>query len=85
MEISGFRPSDGRYSLNYGTDKVRILQPVIIGDGVKLRDRISLLRADYKENGSILLVSGHRIECDKNDGPVAYVEFLNLWYPKDVA
>ena len=36
-------PEDGAYPLNYGLDKVRVLNPVVIGDGVRLRSHISLL------------------------------------------
>ena len=80
LRMSGIEPVDGSYHLNYGTDKVRILQPVVIGDGIRLRDRIRLLSADTNADGSVRMKTGHEIECDKNEGPVAYVEYIGLWY-----
>ena len=64
-------------------DKVRILRPVLIGEGIKLRDRISLLDVQDKGEGCRLVKTGHQIETDDNaEGPAAYIEYLNLWYPK---
>ena len=82
LRMSKSEPIDGDYFLYYGTDKVRILQPVVIGDGIRLRDRIRLLGVEHKENGSVRMTTGHEIECDRNDGPVAYAEFIGLWYAK---
>ena len=83
LKLGGFYFPDGQNPLNYGMDKARILRPVLIGEGVKLRDRISLLDVQDKGDGCRLVKTGHQIETDKNaEGPVAYVEYLNFWYPK---
>ena len=83
LKLGGFYFPDGQNPLNYGMDKARILRPVLIGEGVKLRDRISLLDVQDKGEGCRLVKTGHQIETDKNaEGPVAYVEYLNFWYPK---
>ena len=42
-------PEDGQDPLNYGVDKVRILEPIIIGDGVRLRSYISLIEVVPKK------------------------------------
>ena len=83
LKLGGFYFPDGRNPLNYGMDKVRILRPVLIGEGIKLRDRISLLDVKNKDAGCRLIKTGHLIETEDNsEGPAAYVEYLNLWYPK---
>ncbi len=82
VENVGLRPVDGAHSLNYGLDKARVLQPVLIGDGVRVRSRVSLLDAVEKGRGEMLLKTGHEMEADNADGTVLYAEYLNYWYPK---
>lgn len=81
LELGGLRFPDGTNSLNYGMDKARILQPVVIGDGVKLRDRISVLDVTDKGEGRRLIKTAHQIESDQSDKPAAYIEYLNFWHP----
>ena len=81
LELADLRPSDGSRSLNYGMDKVRVLRPVVIGDGVRLRDRIRLLDVNDKGDGKRLFKTGHQIEADDGDTPAVYVEYLNYWFP----
>ena len=76
------RPADGAYSLNYGLDKVRILQPVVIGDGVRLRSHVGLLDVTDKGAGEKLLKTCHEIEVESMQGYVMYAEYLAYWYPK---
>ena len=47
-------PEDGQDPLNYGVDKVRILKPIIIGDGVRLRSHISLIEVVPKKEMTCL-------------------------------
>lgn len=82
MELAGLMYRDGQNPLNYGMDKVRILAPVVIGDGVRLRDNISIMDVQDKGDGKRLIKTAHRIEADGMDKPAAYLEYLNLWHPK---
>ncbi len=82
MEASGVRPKDGARSLNYGLDKVRVMQPIVTGDGVRLRDRISLLSVTDRGHGRKLLKTGHEIEVAGLDGLAVYAEYLNYWFPR---
>ena len=82
LELGGFMYEDGKSPLNYGMDKVRILTPVIIGDGVRLRDRISIMDVQDKGTGNKLIKTAHHIEAEGADRPAAYVEYLNLWHPR---
>jgi len=75
-------PVDGGYPLNYGLDKVRVLQPVVIGDGVRLRSHITLADATPKGNGEYLLKNCHEIEVEGLSGYAMYAEYLTYWYPK---
>lgn len=82
-ETGGMDPPDGDYFLNYGLDKVRIIKPVKIGDGVRIRDRIGLLKVEDKGEGKKLCTTSHLIEAEGEDGPACYAEFLSYWYPKN--
>jgi len=76
------RPQDASHSLNYGLDKVRILQPVVIGQGVKLCSHVSLLAVTDKGDGQRLLKTCHQIEAQGLDDYVMYAEYLAYWFPK---
>ena len=83
LKIGGFYFSDGQNPLNYGMDKARILKPVVVKDGIRLRDRISIIDVKEKDKGCRLIKTAHQIEAEeKNQGPVAYIEYLNFWHPR---
>ena len=73
-------PVDGQNPLNYGLDRVRVLQPVVIGEGVRLRSHITLLDAQDKGDGDMLLKNQHDIEAEGVDGFVVYAEYLTYWH-----
>ncbi len=77
-------PRDGQTPLNYGLDKVRVLQPVVIGDGVRLRSHISLLDVTEKGNGEYLVKTKHEVEVEGIDDYALYAEYLTYWFPKNV-
>ena len=83
VRVGGIDPADGLHSLNYGMNKVRILKPTVIGDGIRVRDRIGLMDVVDKEAGLRLFTTSHLIEVDGQDDPAAYVEYLNYWVPKE--
>ena len=70
----GLFPEDGTRPLNYGLDKVRVLQPVVIGEGVRLCSHISLLDVSDKGNGEYLLKTCHEVEVEGIEGRVLYAE-----------
>ena len=80
---SGLWPEDGQNPLNYGLDKVRVLKPVVIGDGVRLRSHISLMDATPKGNGEYLLKTCHQLEVEGIPERALYAEYLTYWFPKD--
>jgi acyl dehydratase len=81
---TGVWPKDGGSPLNYGLDKVRVLQPIVIGDGVKLRSHISLLDVTDKGEGQYLVKTKHEIEAEGIDGHVVVAEYLTYWFPNNV-
>ena len=76
-------PKDGSHSLNYGLDKVRILKPVLIGDGVRLRSVVSLLACTEKGAGKFLVKTCHEVEAEDVEGTVMYAEYLAYWFQKE--
>lgn len=82
FQDSGLHPLDGERPLNYGLDKVRVLKPVVIGDGVRLRSHISLLDAQDKGAGEMLLKTCHQLEAEGMDGFAMYAEYLTYWHPR---
>jgi len=59
-----FVPEGIRISVNYGVNKVRFLNPVVIGDRIK--DRAVLLDVEQRSNGTILMNAQHTIEIEGN-------------------
>ena len=82
VRVGGIDPADGSRSLNYGMNKARVLQPVPVGNGIRVRDRIGLMEVVDKGEGKRLITTTHNIEVEGLDGPAAYVEYLNMWFPK---
>jgi len=82
LQAGIMRPPDAAYSLNYGLDKVRVLRPVLVGDGVWLRDRITLLEVAERDEGRRRIKVGNLLEVKGEDEPVLYAEYLGYWFPK---
>ncbi len=74
----GVTPSDSAYGLNYGTDRVRYLTPVLTGS--RVRDRMVL--TDFRERGEnrFLMKTTHTIEVEGEDKPGAVVDWLTLHF-----
>ena len=71
--------------MNYGLDKVRILKPMVIGDGIRLRSHMTLLEAVPKARSEYLLKVAHDIEVEGIEGSAVYAEYLTYWHPKKTA
>ena len=69
-----------RRDLSESEDRVRILEPIIIGDGVRLRSHITLLDAQRKKGGDMLLKNQHDIEAEGVEGFVVCAEYLTYWH-----
>ncbi len=82
IDQCGLRPTDSPYALNYGVDRVRFLKPMPIGDGFRVRDRISLIEAEMRETG-LFTRTGHAFEIEGDtDKPCVVAEYLSVWAHK---
>jgi acyl dehydratase len=72
----GLIPPGVAQAYNYGSDRVRFMAPV--PSGSRLRGRITLLSAERKEAGRILLKSRHTVEIEGGDKPALVAEVLTL-------
>jgi acyl dehydratase len=78
MEV-GIIPKDAAAGLNYGIDKVRFLAPVPAGARVRLR--VSLIGAEPKEGGQILMKTRNTLELEGSEKPALIAETLALLIP----
>jgi acyl dehydratase len=72
----GTTPAGVTAALNYGTDKVRFATPVKAG--ARIRDRITLLGAEDRGNGRVLVTSRHTVEIEGEVKPALVADTLAL-------
>lgn len=72
----GVVPADASAAVNYGLDKTRFLAPVKAG--ARVRNRVSLLAADNKGDGRVLLRTENTIEIEGEAKPALVAEALAL-------
>jgi acyl dehydratase len=72
----GLVPADAGQAFNYGLDRVRFMTPVKAG--ARIRDRITLLTADAKGPGRVLVKAQHTIEIEGEDRPAMVAEALAM-------
>jgi acyl dehydratase len=75
MEI-GIVPSDASAGLNYGLDKVRFMTPVRAG--ARVRSRVTLVSAQSKGEGRILIKTMNELQIDGEDKPALIAETLAM-------
>ena len=75
----GVVPDDVGQVVNYGYDRVRFLAPVRVG--AKVRARVTLLAAEPKEDGRILLRTANTVEIAGEEKPALVAESLVLLVP----
>jgi acyl dehydratase len=73
----GVRPEHAAMALNYGSDKVRYLQPVKVGSNV--RARASLISVSEKAPGQVLIKTGITIDIEGEERPALVAEILSLF------
>lgn len=73
----GIRPTGAQMALNYGSDKVRFLQPVKVGR--RIRAHAVLLTVDEKAPGQVLLKTRFTIEIEGETRPAMVAEILSLF------
>ena len=72
----GLVPEDATQAFNYGLDRVRFMTPVRAG--ARVRDRVTLLTAEEKAPGRVLVKAQHTIEIDGEDKPAMVADALAM-------
>ena len=65
--------------VNYGSDKVRFLTPVKVGNRVRIRTTV--LAADLRPDGSFLVKNQVTVEVEGSEKPALVAETLSLAVP----
>jgi acyl dehydratase len=72
----GVVPGDAAAGLNYGLDKVRFMTPVKAD--ARVRSRITLVSAEQKGGGRILIKTLNELQIDGEDKPALIAETLAM-------
>src|SRR4029453_11954847 len=72
----GLVPGDASQAFNYGLDRVRFMTPVRAG--ARVRDRVTLLTAEERGPGRVLVKAQHTIEVEGEDKPAMVAEALAM-------
>ncbi|MGZ3581160.1 MAG: MaoC family dehydratase [Ktedonobacterales bacterium] len=72
----GTQPDGVKAALNYGADRVRFITPVKAG--ARIRDHITLVGAEDKGNGRVLLTTRHTVEIEGEEKPAMVADTLTM-------
>ena len=72
----GLVPADAAQAFNYGLDRVRFMTPVKAG--ARVRDRVTLVTAEEKGPGRVLVRAQHTIEIEGDDKPAMVADALAM-------
>lgn len=75
---SGIAPDNVRMAINYGSDKVRFLEPVTVGSDV--RGHACLLQVIEKKPGQILAKTRVTVEVRDKETPALVADILTLFF-----
>ena len=75
--LSSTTADDGGYALNYGFDRVRLIEPVPVGS--RIRAHFTLLEWNEVRPGEVRSKYGVSIEIDGKERPALVGEWLGLW------
>lgn len=76
----GLVPEGTTMAINYGLNKVRLLNPVVVGS--ELRDTLVLSDVAEKSEGRILITTTHTIEIKGQEKPACVAEALAMYFTK---
>ena len=77
-------PEGALYGLNYGFDRVRLIEPVLVGE--RIRNRSKLLGITERGDGRFLVKTENTVEIEGKEKPAMVAEWLfMLVYPTSVA
>jgi acyl dehydratase len=71
-------PEGTMMAINYGMNKLRLINPVTVGS--KIRDRISVTDVVEKEGRRVLVTTTHTVEIEGQDKPACVAEVLSMFF-----
>ena len=71
-------PEGTMMAINYGFNKVRLLNPVPVDSAI--RDAIVLSDVDEKPGGRVLVTTTHTVEIEGQEKPACVAEFLTMFF-----
>lgn len=71
-------PENTMAAINYGLNKVRMLNPVTVGS--KIRDTMVLGDVTEKSNGRVLIAVQHTVEIEGQEKPAMVAESLAMFF-----
>lgn len=71
-------PEGTMMAINYGMNKLRLMNPVT--SDARIRDRIVLSQVEEKSNGRVLITTTHTIEIEGADKPACVAEVLSMFF-----
>lgn len=74
----GIYPEGMVMAINYGMNRLRLLNPV--PEGSRIRGRVALSGVDEKSGGRILMTNTYTIEIEGQEKPACVAEVLTLFY-----
>jgi acyl dehydratase len=77
LSQDGFVPEGSTMAVNYGLNKVRLLNPVLVGS--KIRDRITLTDVTEKSGNRVLITVTHTVEIEGVEKPACIAEHLTMY------
>lgn len=76
--LCGIGPENVTMAINYGSDKVRFLQPVRVNS--RIRAHAVLKSVDEKAPGQVLIKTQFTIEIEGEERPAMVAEILSLFF-----
>ena len=72
-----YLPEGMKMVVNYGLNKVRFINPVLVGS--RIRSRMVLSAVEEKEPGRLLITTTHTIEIEGQEKPACVAEALAMF------
>jgi acyl dehydratase len=72
-----YLPEGMKMAVNYGLNKVRFIDPVLVGS--RVRSRMVISAVEEKEPGRLLITTTHTIEIEGQDKPACVAESLAMF------
>ncbi len=74
----GIIPEGTKMAINYGTNKIRFINPAPVDS--KVRSRATLNNVEEKGGGRVLVTITHNIEIEGQDKPACVAETLTMFF-----